>query len=49
MDPSQLRKAFKAFLNTKSPMGLAPVLLAGLGFLALQSYYYGPARLTQLM
>jgi len=39
----------KGFKNAKFSFGLAPILLGGLGLLALQSYYYGKWLVIQLM
>lgn len=43
MDTSQFTKNFK---NFKFNLGLGPILLAGVGLLALKSYYYGNSQLT---
>lgn len=48
MNTNQFKNAFK---NSKFNinMGFGPLLLAGLGFLALKSYYYGNNSMIQLM
>jgi hypothetical protein len=46
MNTNQFKNAFK---NAKFNMGLGPFLLAGLGLLALKSYYYGNPSTTQSM
>lgn len=48
MNTKQFKDAFKnSKFNMK--MGLGPLLLAGLGFLALKSYYYGISDIMQSM
>lgn len=39
----------KAFKNAKFSMGIGPLILGGLGLLALKSYYYGNSLVIKLM